>query len=157
VRVWRATAFARARAALLLFGVVAVVAAGGCRLPENALDAPLAVPLRITATAETIKVDAPNWYAAETSLYLCPMEPPSLPEPGPSRASWTPGGSCHDFGRFGAADGLQATLPLEALTEAERIALNAVDDWYLLVVKVEAGRATAAIQSSFASPIRAAN
>jgi hypothetical protein len=148
--------FRRHLAQLALCAVV-VAAAGGCRLPDNALDAPLAVPLRVSATAEAIEVDAPNWYAATTSLYLCPMEPPSLPEPGPDRVDWSPGGSCHDFGHVAANDGLRATLSLDLLTEAERLALEAVNDWYLLVVKIEGDRATAAIRTSFASPIRAAN
>ncbi len=146
-----------ARAVTLLFLGVAAPMLAGCRIPENALDGPLAVPLRITATAETIEVDAPAWYATETALYLCPAVPPALPEPGPERVGWTPGAACHDFGRVPAEDGLRAVLALDELSEAEQRAFGAVDDWYLLVVKHEGGRASAAIASSFTSPIQPAN
>lgn len=137
-------------------GVAAAMIAG-CRIPENALDGPLAVPLRITTTAETIEVDAPAWYATETALYLCPAEPPSLPEPGPERVGWTPGAACHDFGRVPAKDGLRAVLAIDELSEAEQRAFATVDDWYLLVVKLDGDRASAAIASSFTSPIQPAN
>lgn len=140
---------------LAAFMALAVLLAG-CRLPENALDGPLAVPLRIHATAEAIEVDAPSWYATETALYVCSAEPPALPEPGPGRVGWTPGATCHDFGQVAAEDGLHALLPLDALTDAERVAFSAVDDWYLLVVKVEGDRVTAAIRSSFSAPIKPA-
>jgi hypothetical protein len=142
---------------VLTLGLVAAVAAGGCRLPENALDGPLAVPLRISATAEAIEVDAPTWYAARTALFLCTSEPPSLPEPGPDRVGWTPNGSCHDFGRVAADGGLHVTQPLDVLTETDRRALEGADEWYLLLVKIEGDRATAATHSRFASPIRPAN
>jgi hypothetical protein len=132
---------------------ITVALAAGCRLPSSALDGPLAVPLRIEATPDAVQVDAPGWYAAETDIYLCPTEPPELPEPGPERDGWTPGASCHDFGTFAAPDGLTASLPLEALTDAERPAFEAAVDWYLLVVKVDGDRAIAAIRSSFSAPI----
>jgi hypothetical protein len=141
---------------LVALGLAATVMVG-CRIPENALDGPLAVPLRITTTAETIEVDAPAWFAAETALYVCPAQPPSLPEPGPARVGWTPGAACHDFGRVQAADGLRAVLALDDLSDAEREAFAAVADWYLLVVKQEGDRASAAITSSFASPIQPSN
>jgi hypothetical protein len=142
---------------LAALAVAAALIVTGCRIPENALDGPLAVPLRITTTPETIEVDAPAWYAAETALYVCPAEPPALPEPGPARVGWTPGAACHDFGRVSAADGLRAVLALDDLSEAEQRTFAAVDDWYLFVVKLEGDRASAAISSSFSSPIRPLN
>jgi hypothetical protein len=39
---------------------IAAALVGGCRLPENALDGPLALPLRVTATPEAIEIDAPT-------------------------------------------------------------------------------------------------
>lgn len=132
--------------------LVAVV--GGCRLPSSALDGPLAVPLRIEATADAVQVDAPSWFAPETAIYLCSTEPPQLPEPGPDRDGWTPGAACHDYGKVAAPDGLKATLAVDALTDVERPAFEAAADWYLLIVKVEGARATAAIRSSFSAPIR---
>ena len=140
---WRLAGFS------LLIGLV-----GGCRLPSDALDGPLAVPLRITATAAAVEVDAPGWFAADTAVYLCPTEPPALPEPGPDREGWSPGSVCHDYGRFAAPDGLSATLPLDALSEADRPAFDAANNWYLLIVKVEGARAMAAIHSSFSAPSR---
>ena len=134
---------------MLLAAIVA-----GCRLPSDALDGPLAVPLRITVTLAAVEVDAPGWFAADTAVYLCPTEPPALPEPGPDREGWTPGSGCHDYGRFAAPDGLRATLPLDALPEADRPAFDAADNWYLLIVKVEGARATAAIHSNFSAPSR---
>lgn len=46
------------------------------------------------------------------------------------------------------------TLPVEALTAAERPAFEAATDWQLLIVKVDGARAVAAIRSSFAAPRR---
>jgi hypothetical protein len=143
-----------ARAALVLGLAGAVVA--GCRLPSEALDGPLAVPLRIDATPEAIDIDAPGWFAAETAVYLCHSEPPGLPEPGPDRDGWTPGPACHDFGRVAAADGLHVALRLAELTEAERSAFAAVADWFVLLVKLDGDRATAAIRSSFNAPAKPA-
>jgi len=108
-------------------------------------------------TGDAIEVDAPTWYAAQTAMYLCTSEPPPLPEPGPDRVGWTPMGPCHDFGQVAAEDGLHVTQSLDVLTEADRQALEAADDWYLLIVKLEGDRATAAAHSSFASPIRPAS
>lgn len=139
-------------AGLLLLAAVV----GGCRLPSSALDGPLAVPLRIEATADAVQVDAPGWFAPESAIYLCSTEPPELPEPGPDRDGWTPGASCHDYGTVAAPDGLKVTLPVDALTDAEQPAFEAAADWYLLIVKVEGVRATAAIHSSFSAPARPA-
>ena len=136
---------------LPLLVIIAALAAG-CRLPSNALDGPLAVPLRITVAPGSIEVDAPGWFAAETVVYLCPSEPPALPEPGPGRAGWTPGSACHDFGHLAAPDGLTASLPLDRLTASERPAFDAAADWYLLLVNVDGTRAIAAIHSSFKAP-----
>jgi hypothetical protein len=137
-------------------GMFATLLVGGCRLPENALDGPLAVPLRITASAESIDVDAPTWYADETAIFVCPTEPPALPAPGPERNGWAPGGECHDFGRVRSPDGLATTLRLDTLTSEELAPFLDARDWFLLLVAVEGDRANAAIHSSFPGPIRAA-
>jgi hypothetical protein len=141
---------------VLAGGLVALVLAG-CRIPENALDGPLAVPLRITTNEDTIDVDAPTWYADSTAIFVCPTEPPALPEPGPQRDGWTPGGGCHDFGRVRSPDGLATTLALETLSDEALRPFLTAGDWFLLLVAVEGDRATAAIHSSFPSPIRPAN
>ena len=140
---------------LVAAGVFAALVVAGCRLPENALDGPLAVPLRITATTESIVVDAPTWYAAETAIFVCSTEPPALPAPGPQRDGWTPGEACHDFGRVRSPDGLAATLALDRLTDEGLASFASADDWYLLLVAVDGDRANAAIHSSFPRPIRA--
>lgn len=144
------------RSALLAFGAAAILAVGGCRIPENALDGPLAIPLRITATPATIEVDAPTWYSDRTAIYLCSSEPPALPEPGPQRVGWTPGAACQDFGEVGSPDGLRTTLPLEQLTSEDLEPFIDAKDWFLLLVKIEGSRAAAAIHTSFPGPIRAA-
>lgn len=142
--------------ALLVLAIVGGGLVAGCRLPENALDGPLAVPLRITTTPDAVEVDAPTWYATDTVVYLCPTEPPSLPEPGPERVGWTPGSSCHDFGHHDATDGLETTLRLDALNQPERPAFEAAKNWFLLLLEVEGDRVTAAIHSSFTAPIQPA-
>ena len=142
---------------VLLALVVVAFVAGGCRLPDNALDGPLALPLRIAAEPDSIEVDAPTWYAADTAIYLCPTEPPPLPEPGPDREGWTPGGQCHRFENQAAPDGLHIVLGLGELSTAERATLQDAKDWYLLLVEVEGGRAIAAIHSSFPAPPRPAS
>ncbi len=143
------------RSALLGLGV-AIVMVGGCRIPENALDGPLAIPLRITATTEAIDVDAPTWYSDRTAIYLCSSEPPPLPEPGPRRVGWTPGTECHDFGEVGSPDGLRTTLPLDQLTNEDLAPFINAKDWFLLLVRMEGDRAAAAIHSSFPGPIQSA-
>ena len=125
----------------------------GCRLPSDALDGPLAVPLRITATAESVDIDAPGWFAPKTSVYLCSSEPASLPEPGPDRNDWTPGTTCHAFGQVDANDGLHAVLATGDLTREERESFAAVADWFVLLVRVDNGYAAAAIHSSFRAPV----
>lgn len=144
------------RPGLVAACTLVAVAIGGCRLPENALDGPLAVPLRITATAETIDIDAPTWYADETAIFVCPTEPPALPESGPQRDGWAPGRECHDFGRVRSPDGLATTLSLDTLSNEELAPFLDARDWFLLLVAVEGDRANAAIHSSFPGPIRAA-
>jgi hypothetical protein len=133
---------------------LAAILVTGCRLPSGALDGPLAVPLRIVATPDAIDVDAPAWFAPESIVYLCSTEPPDLPEPGPDREGWTPGPLCHDYGRVAAPDGLTASLPVAALTDAERPAFEAAPDWHLLIVKVDGTRAVASIRSTFPAPDR---
>lgn len=147
---------ARASHAAVRLALIVIAAAlvAGCRLPSSALDGPLAVPLRIEVTADTVQVDAPGWFAPENVVYLCATEPPELPEPGPDRDGWTPGASCHDYGKVSAPDGLEVSLRIDALTDAERPAFEAAPDWHLLIVKVDGTRATAAIRSSFSAPPR---
>jgi hypothetical protein len=142
--------------AVVALSIAALVVAG-CRLPDNALDGPLAVPLRINATPQAIEVDAPTWYADETAIYLCPAEPPPLPEPGPERVGWTPGPACHDFGRVASPDGLETTLLLSALTDEELAPFADARDWFILLVEVDGDRAVTAIHSSFSGPIKAAS
>ena len=72
----------------------------------------------------------------------------------PDRDGWAPGAPCHDSGRGAAPDGLTITLPLDALSEAERPSFDAAADWPLLLIEVEGTRATAAIRSSLSAPIR---
>jgi hypothetical protein len=139
------------RPLVVAFGIVTIVLVG-CRIPDNALDGPLAVPLRITADATSVEVDAPTWFAAQTAVYLCPDEPDQLPEPGPRRVGWRPATACHDFGRRPTADGLHANLALGDLGAGERPSFVAAATWYVLLVKVEGERATAAIHSSFTQP-----
>ena len=124
----------------------------GCRIPDDALDGPLAVPLRITATAETVDVDAPSWFAAQTTIYLCAVEPPSLPPPGDARVGWSPGIACHDFGAVSSEDGLRATLPLDAVSGDVRTQLSSATDWYVLLVKRDGDRATDVLHTRFHAP-----
>jgi hypothetical protein len=136
---------------LVALGIGALFTAG-CRIPDNALDGPIVVPLRITADATSVEVDAPTWFASQTAVYLCPDEPDQLPEPGPRRVGWRPATGCQDFGRRPTADGLQATLDLENLGAGARPSFASAATWYVLLVKVEGDRATAAIHSAFTRP-----
>lgn len=137
----------------LVLGVIAcAILLAACRIPDNALDGPLAVPLRITASADAVEVDAPGWFAGSTSVYLCAAEPPPLPEPGEARVSWSPGAGCHHFGEVSSQNGLTATLRLEEVSGDVRAQLAAASDWYVLLVKRDGDRATAAIRSRFHAP-----
>jgi hypothetical protein len=123
-----------------------------CRIPDNALDGPLSVPLRITATPDAIEIDAPTWLAAETAVYLCSAEPDPLPAPGPARVGWEPAADCGSFGRHPSTDGLRVVLELDELSAAERPSFDASATWYVLLVKVDGDRAAAALHTSFAQP-----
>ena len=67
------------RATRVVAVLIAATLVAGCRLPSSALDGPLAVPLRIETTADSIEVDAPTWFAQQTVIYLCPTDPPNFP------------------------------------------------------------------------------
>lgn len=133
-------------------GVACAVLLAACRIPENALDGPLAVPLRVTATVDAVEVDAPGWFADSTTVYLCAMEPPPLPPPGEARVGWSPGDGCHDYGAMASENGLRATLPLIAVADDLRVELASAGDWYVLLVKRDGDRAAAAIHSRFRAP-----
>ena len=132
---------------------VALVA-GGCVLGPASLDGPLAVELHIDPSSTDIAVDAPTWYAPASDIYLCPADPPPLPEPGPARVGWTPGHGCHAFPRATSGEhGLDVDLRLDELADAERATFAAAPDWYLLIAAVESDdRVTSAIRSRFGRP-----
>jgi hypothetical protein len=138
--------------------VLAVMAAmlAGCRLAPDILDGGLATELRVYATPTTIEVDAPGWFADVSAVFLCPTDPPRLPEPGPDRVGWTPGGECHDFGRFPSSDGLKVSLSRADLLATGSSAFSSAPDWTLLLLDVEGERVVGAIRSSFNAPIDAA-
>jgi hypothetical protein len=141
----------RLAAAVLLLSV----AVAGCTLSPGAVDGPIAVPLRVTTTPSTIEVDAPGWFADVSAIYLCPTEPPPLPEAAADRVGWSPDATCHDFGRFPSADGLAVELPLADLSGPSGTALAASEQWYLLLLDLDGDRVSSAIRSAFAPPVRA--
>lgn len=136
----------------MVVGVVVSAALTGCMLQGAALDGPIAVDLRVATTNSTVEVDADGWFADMTAIYLCPEDPPLLPEPGPARLGWDPGGACHDYGTHPSPDGLSVVLPLDALAGESWPAFDAADDWYLLLVEVDGERAVSAIRSRFGAP-----
>lgn len=141
---------------MLLRLVVTVVLLGAvlaaCRLPDNALDGPIAVPLRVVADARSMDVDAPTWFAPETAIYLCTAVPDTLPEPGPARVGWQPGAACREVGRQRSAQGLRVVLDLAALPDDLRGDLGSADTWYVLLVKLDGERASAAIHTAVRRP-----
>jgi hypothetical protein len=147
IRAAPAARIARAAAVILLAGLVAA-----CTLPDGALDAPFPVVLRISTTPTEVVVDAPNWLADRSAVFLCPSEPPPLPEPGPERDGWLPGPPCHDYGRFDTPDGLATTLPLDGLSGAERTAFAAAPDWYVYLVDLDGEHASSATKTRFSPP-----
>ena len=141
------------RRAAVLVAVLLGVVAGGCEASQGLLDAPYPVNLHVDATADAVGVEAPEWYADQTDVFLCPDEPPYLPDPGPARVDWHPGSPCHAFGRFESASGLTASLALDELTAAERPAFANAESWYLLLVDVGPDdRAVGAARTRFGVP-----
>ncbi len=141
------------RLVVALVAIVGAAVAAGCDATPGLLDAPYPVNLHVAATTQAVEVDAPGWYADQTDIFLCPSEPPYLPDPGPDRQDWSPGPPCHAFGRFESPDGMQVSLPLDALDERDRAAFAAAESWYLLLVDVGAtGQATGATRSRFGVP-----
>jgi hypothetical protein len=139
------------RAVALALGAAVVV--GGCVLGPSSLDGPMAVNLHVATTPTSVDVDAPGWFADTSQVFLCPSDPPPLPEPGPARVGWTPGSTCHDFGTHPSPDGLVIRLPVADLAPSDRPAFAAADDWYLLLLEVDReGRVTGATRTRFARP-----
>ena len=127
--------------------------AGGCVLGPSSLDGPMAVNLHVATTRTSVEVDAPGWYAPTSAVYLCPTDPPPLPEPGPERDGWTPGSSCHDYGQHPSRDGLVISLPIADLAPSDRPAFADADDWYLLLLDVDpSGRVASATRTRFPRP-----
>ena len=125
----------------------------GCEVSQGLLDAPYPVNLHVAATADAVEVEAPEWFADRTDIFLCPSEPPFLPDPGPARVDWDPGPPCHGFGRFESASGLATTLALADLSAGEREVFAEAESWYLLLVDVAADdHAVAAGRTRFGVP-----
>lgn len=144
---------ARARAAAVAIALVLVALVGaGCALSNGGLDGPIGVNMHVSTTPTSVEVDAPGWFADMTRVYLCPVDPPFLPEPGPARVGWTPGPSCHDYGSRPSGDGLTASLPLADLSDADRAMFTTADDWYLLLLELDGDRVSTAVRSRFAAP-----
>ncbi len=132
---------------------VAAAAVGACTYVPGTLDGPIAVDLHVWTTATAVEVNAPGWFADTTELYLCPVEPPPLPDPGPALVGWQPGPPCHDYGEWASPDGLVASLPYDTMTVDERDDFAAAESWYLLLLDVSAdGRVSSAVRSRFAVP-----
>jgi hypothetical protein len=138
--------------AVALGAAVATMAAA-CVLAPASLDGPMAVNLHVSSTPTSVEVDAPGWFADTSAVYLCPTDPPPLPDAGPERDGWTPGSSCHDYGTHPSPDGLVISLPMADLAPADRPAFAAADDWYLLILDVDpTGRVVGATRSRFTRP-----
>lgn len=130
----------------------ASVVAGGCVLSPASLDGPLAVELNISTTPTSINVEAPTWFAPESRLFLCPADPPPLPEPGPARIGWEPGGDCVGFAPADSKDGLEVELPTSAADASAGSPFLAADDWYLLILDVREDRVVSGIRTRFPRP-----
>lgn len=133
------------------FAAIAI-ALVACDLPAGAIDAPYPVNLHVDADATLVAIDAPGWYADTTGVFLCPTEPPGLPDPGDARIGWSPGRLCHDFGRHPSPGGLTIDLRLADLSDAERALFASADDWYLLLTDLDGERVTGAVRSRFKRP-----
>ncbi len=132
--------------------LLAIVSIGGCLAVPGSVDGPIAVRLHITSTPTSVEVDAPGWFADETSIWLCPTAPPILPEDAADRDGWTPGEPCHDYGLRPSRDGLTASLPLAELDSTERAAFDGSGEWYLVLLDLDGDRVSAAIRSAFDAP-----
>jgi hypothetical protein len=128
------------------------IALGACDLPAGAIDAPYPVNLHVDADATVVAIDAPGWYADTSGVFLCPTEPPGLPDPGDARIGWTPGRLCHDFGHHPSPGGLTIDLRLAELSADERALFAVAGDWYLLITDLDGDRVTGAVRSRFERP-----
>ena len=124
----------------------------GCVLGPNALDGPIAVPLTVTPTPTSIGIEAPTWRPGASRIYLCPFDPPALPDPGPARIGWSPGETCFDYGSWDSHDGLRADLPTEVLVGASGGRFAASPDWWVLILEVDGERVVQGVRSRFGRP-----
>ena len=139
-----------------LLGLVAViVAVGGC-VGSSSLDFGTPVNLHVWSTPTTVEVDAPGWLTAVSSVYLCPEQPPRLPDDNAARTGWTPGAACEDVGTFKTPEGLKTTIAVDSLDPSRRPSFDAAPDWYLVLVARDGERASSAISSRFHAPGAAA-
>jgi hypothetical protein len=123
----------------------------GCVAPGT-LDGVMPVNLHVWTTPTTVEVDAPGWLADLSTVYLCPTDPPRIPDAAADRVDWTPGGGCHDYGTHPSRDGLTVSLPLVAIEGEERAAFEAAEDWYLLLLDFDGDRVSMAVRSRFHAP-----
>ncbi len=142
----------RADRRALVAGALAVsFLVGGC-VGGQPLDIGTPINLHVWTTPTSVEVDAPGWFADISRVYLCPADPPRLPDGARERDGWTPGAGCQDFGTFPTADGLKTSLPLSALDADRAPAFDAAPDWFLLIVDLDGTRVASAVRSQFHAP-----
>lgn len=136
---------------LTVLTATAIVAAG-CVAGTHTLDAALPVALRVTTTPETVEVDAPGWFAEVSQVFICPVAPPALPDDVAERRGWSPGGDCHDYGRYSSQEGLALSLPVAELDGPAWSTFQAAENWYLMLLDIDGDLAASAIRTRFHAP-----
>lgn len=131
--------------------LIASVVVAGCVAPGT-LDRAAPVNLHVWTTPNSVEVDAPGWLADISTVYLCPADPPRIPDAAADRVGWTPGGDCQGFGTHPSSDGLTVSLPISGIDDEKRPAFEAAADWYLLLLDFDGNRVSDAVRSRFHAP-----
>jgi hypothetical protein len=134
----------------LAFGLTGALLVGGCG--PASLDIGTPVNLHVWTTPTTVELDAPGWFADVSAVYLCPEEPPRLPDAAADRVGWTPGVGCEFMGSYPSRQGLTLSMPLDDIDVARRPAFDAARDWYIVLLDLDGDRVGAAIRSQFHAP-----
>jgi hypothetical protein len=132
----------------LVVGALGLVAAG-CAQFEAADQ--VTTPVHVDRERDAVVVDAPAWFAPETLVVLCPEAPQTVGDPfAPGSDTIQLAESCHNYGRFASAAGLDARLELRLLDTTRRPTFDRAPDWWVVLVAVHGTSAGAIFDTQVA-------
>ncbi len=132
------------RYAVVVLGVlITIIAVAACEQLEAAGE--VTTPVHVDREPTALRVEAPAWFAPETLVVLCPAAPETVGEAfAPGQATIQLADTCHDYGRFASATGLEVRLELGQLDRAALATFHAAPYWWVVLIGVN-GQSAGAI------------